>query len=449
MPVELSGFNIVIEDLHCLVLEPAEGAELIDYQVEMITGNSIPGLLSADARRRDNLVTICYNTEKFISLRAYLNSMGITRDQFVLLINHLKSIFREARRFLLTEESLILEEEYIFVKEDLKEIALLYVPGKIRQNLDASLQDLLLRVIARSADAGEPDMARLVENLKEKNVQVHNLDSLIKQFFVQDKDFKNLTAPYAEASCGHDSQAGRPPANNTDVKGKEQLEASTGKIGRFYLFGAIAAAVLLTLALSSAGKSLPGLQAAAGGLLALGSAGAVLYVFLKTRETSDKAGISRAVAGAAAAEGLSESAGGEVSRHSISLRGGFFVPVVYKKAVKKTDRQAINRMDFDKIPLLRIVKEGKEATIELGKKEFYIGRSRAVADYGDIDDKGVEPLHAKIINRDNELLIVDLGSEKGTYVNGQRIDSGRPCPIRSGDVIVLAGQEFVFDDCRE
>lgn len=72
-----SGFSLLeVKDPPSLVLEPRENAGVIHYQVEMITGNSIPGLLGAAVRRRDELFSICYHTEEHIPLGVYLKKEG-------------------------------------------------------------------------------------------------------------------------------------------------------------------------------------------------------------------------------------------------------------------------------------------------------------------------------------------------------------------------------------
>jgi hypothetical protein len=127
--------------------------------------------------------------------------------------------------------------------------------------------------------------------------------------------------------------------------------------------------------------------------------------------------------------------------------GGLFVPVVYKKAGKKKDSTAEERGGTGKgTARLVMTREGKEETIALDKKEFFIGGNKAVADYGETADPELEPLHAKIFKRDEAYSIVDLDSERGTHVNGQRIESSRPHRIRHRDVIALGGLAFVFEE---
>lgn len=55
----------------------------------------------------------------------------------------------------------------------------------------------------------------------------------------------------------------------------------------------------------------------------------------------------------------------------------------------------------------------------------------------DGQSKGVSRKHARMIMRDNRLVIEDIGSSNGTYVNGQHIGVLNPARVRDGDHIKL------------
>ena len=53
----------------------------------------------------------------------------------------------------------------------------------------------------------------------------------------------------------------------------------------------------------------------------------------------------------------------------------------------------------------------------------------------------VSRTHARIVGRDGELVIEDMGSTTGTFVNGQRVEQQ---PLREGDVIRIGPHRMVF-----
>jgi hypothetical protein len=52
-------------------------------------------------------------------------------------------------------------------------------------------------------------------------------------------------------------------------------------------------------------------------------------------------------------------------------------------------------------------------------------------------DNGVSRLHAVIRRNQSNVIIVDLGSSNGTYVNGVRIMPNIEQPLRHGDIVAL------------
>lgn len=61
-----------------------------------------------------------------------------------------------------------------------------------------------------------------------------------------------------------------------------------------------------------------------------------------------------------------------------------------------------------------------------------IGRSEQAAVV--LDDLRVSRLHCEILDCEGQLVLRDLGSRNGTYVNGDRI---RQAPLHEGDVVTL------------
>jgi pSer/pThr/pTyr-binding forkhead associated (FHA) protein len=79
---------------------------------------------------------------------------------------------------------------------------------------------------------------------------------------------------------------------------------------------------------------------------------------------------------------------------------------------------------------LRIVEPAKlkGQTFDLAD-ELTIGR--AAGCQIPLDDSYASQLHARLFRRDSEILVEDLGSTNGTFLNRKKVDS--PVPIRKGD----------------
>lgn len=99
---------------------------------------------------------------------------------------------------------------------------------------------------------------------------------------------------------------------------------------------------------------------------------------------------------------------------------------------------------FNQQPTAFLIRQKNRERILLAKPDFSIGRDRSFVDYCVLDNTSVSRNHARILFKNGTYVIVDCNSVNHTYVNGQLIPPGRECILRSGDVIRLASEEFVF-----
>lgn len=93
------------------------------------------------------------------------------------------------------------------------------------------------------------------------------------------------------------------------------------------------------------------------------------------------------------------------------------------------------------------VQNGEHAgkAIELSAFPFTIGRARECDLV--LDDTGMSRLHAQCDIDHLNILIEDMGSTNGTFVNGRRLESGEQYRLRAGDEIRFAHTCIViFDD---
>ncbi|NJP07294.1 MAG: FHA domain-containing protein [Chloroflexaceae bacterium] len=80
----------------------------------------------------------------------------------------------------------------------------------------------------------------------------------------------------------------------------------------------------------------------------------------------------------------------------------------------------------------------KTETILLGREDSKRG-IRPTVDLGMFGgyDAGVSRRHASIVMNQDELLLEDLGSANGTFLNGQQLEPGQPQPLHHGDELMF------------
>ena len=80
----------------------------------------------------------------------------------------------------------------------------------------------------------------------------------------------------------------------------------------------------------------------------------------------------------------------------------------------------------------------------LEKAEEIIGKDYRSVELCIMENPTISRRHAKIVNRDNRYYISDCQSTNHTYVNGRMLTPGEEQELKSGDIIRLSNEEFLF-----
>ena len=81
--------------------------------------------------------------------------------------------------------------------------------------------------------------------------------------------------------------------------------------------------------------------------------------------------------------------------------------------------------------------------ISLGNLPLVIGKKGEFADYV-LEDETISRMHARFVREEDHMLIIDLHSTNGTYVNGVRLEPDRKVEIHVGDRIGLGKLNFTY-----
>lgn len=84
--------------------------------------------------------------------------------------------------------------------------------------------------------------------------------------------------------------------------------------------------------------------------------------------------------------------------------------------------------------------------IELGKPSFVLGKNPEKSDYAVADNTNISRVHAVITTRNGRYYVMDQNSTNGTFINGGIIKAGQETEILPGDCLMLANEEFIFNE---
>ena len=86
---------------------------------------------------------------------------------------------------------------------------------------------------------------------------------------------------------------------------------------------------------------------------------------------------------------------------------------------------------------------GGEQSFVIEGDMFLLGGRNDQAD-GQLQASGVSRNHARITKEEDKYYIEDLNSRNGTYVNGKLLPYKQKCPVKPGDHLRFAREEYVF-----
>jgi pSer/pThr/pTyr-binding forkhead associated (FHA) protein len=90
------------------------------------------------------------------------------------------------------------------------------------------------------------------------------------------------------------------------------------------------------------------------------------------------------------------------------------------------------------VALVRVTAEGETQRVVLSKDRTVIGRQEGCQIR--IPIAGVSRTHCEVRVEDGSVIVKDLGSSNGTYVNQERVTEQ---PVAAGDLISMGGQVFL------
>ena len=91
-----------------------------------------------------------------------------------------------------------------------------------------------------------------------------------------------------------------------------------------------------------------------------------------------------------------------------------------------------------------LIRRKNSDNIIIDKQSFSIGKDSLHVDYCIKDNPAVSRTHATINTVNNEVFVQDCHSTNGTFVNNKRLEPGESEPIKDGDVIKIADEEFQY-----
>lgn len=485
-----------------LVLEVDGDTTLIDFQVDMIRNNQIPGVLSLELRRVDSNIQVQYDVTGKWRLKDLLDNKEFSGSEFVSLLEKFIQTIIGAEAYLLDITQFVLDEDHIFLDGNM-EPRLLYLPIKGTQNIHSRFKDLLLQLVVYRArlkdqDSG-PVLSGILNYLKRDDFNIYEFQKALRNLnkcaidgplnerppsmqisftkpagpvslgnLIPQENRKappTVSTPKAALNESEQPKVSQPPTDMaqfqtiTEYKTKTRYKSST--VASIMIFQVVlAVGVMFGFRPVYAATEDITTAYAAMGLMVVCLDGLVLKNLLDSKNRiAFQVPVKTRKRGTSSPDREQSSQPQPVSPESfqVNFDKQFFsnaqlnIPQV---ATYDTELLAHARISYaganDTVILTAqpaapyLVRKGPiQEIIRLRSSALVIGRQEDMADHI-IDDPAIGRMHAELSWINNLCQIRDLNSKNGTSVNGIRLAGPHPVKLFIGDEIKLGPLEYTL-----
>ncbi|MEN8907774.1 MAG: DUF6382 domain-containing protein [Clostridiales bacterium] len=184
-------FNIEFRnenDIEYLIIGVDLNEKVNNYQIEIIGYNENMNFMPVNVVEQDEAVYFCYEIESKISLTQVIENTQLSKDEVLKIIIEITKFIISCYRFLLTDTSLLLDSDYIYLDMTSGDVYMIYIPidcgGDITKQLTNIVKDIFTKV-KNNPENTEIGYFETILKMIEPNIDD------IKEFYRKLKDIYN------------------------------------------------------------------------------------------------------------------------------------------------------------------------------------------------------------------------------------------------------------------
>ena len=191
-----NDFNVSYENdstTNYLVLKTGINNTLINYQVQMLLNNKLNGLLEFNVNYIKENVNCFYNVTSKCTLASFISRKRFSRDEFLITILNIINNIYQLKYYLLYENNIVLDENFIYVEPESIDIYFVYLPFLNREN---DIKDFFIKLIFKLVkfqdEYSDNYIQKIIEVIKNDNFSLSCLKSIIERLLGE--EIKNQPA---------------------------------------------------------------------------------------------------------------------------------------------------------------------------------------------------------------------------------------------------------------
>lgn len=425
-----------------LIIEP-ENREYDSYEMYMLAANKIEGLLKFHVKQVDGQKSYYYEITSKQPLSRILEHSSMGGRELKSLIGGIAQILGRLECFLLSENQILMDSEYIYVDPERFTVFLCMVPGAegdFPAGVTGLLQYLLGKIDHQDKECVVMAYGLYQESLKENYGMKDLLEIIGKREEMQqrpetgEEEQEEINQRYTETFRPEEERRTEkkilPPSFSPALSADSQENRTETKAGS-------AAALILIFA----GVSGCGLGAL---WLALGNYGIAAYWYGPLAAAIVIAGLK--LGWHSKEKGVQKEQSFDENRTAwqVSFEEEEPMPEPERKEDKDTLRTVLltNTSEDQEVHYLRGTAQETE-DIKVSYVPFLIGKQEGLVDYV-LDRQTVSRIHVRIDCEEGEYRLTDLNSTNGTSVNGRHLETNETVMLKEGDEVLIANFAYIF-----
>ncbi|NLL06545.1 MAG: FHA domain-containing protein [Clostridiaceae bacterium] len=168
-----------------LVANISKDDSIVEFQVNMLANNPNKHIIPLDVRRNNNRISLYYNVTSKLSLSQYLSRSRLSKIEFVEIFSGIVKTLLNSKGLFLSENSFLLDDEYVYISPDTMCISLIYLPVKLEIDITKALKDFAINFVVYSANINEENsdsfLQQFLSFLKKDNFNIIDFDKFLKE----------------------------------------------------------------------------------------------------------------------------------------------------------------------------------------------------------------------------------------------------------------------------
>lgn len=158
---------------------------IVQFQIDMLAKNPNKHILHLDIRRNNDKINLYYNITSKLSLSQYLKRNQIDKSEFIEIFIGIVKTLLASKGFLLSDNSFLLDAEYIYISPDNMDVSLVYLPVKLDIDITKQLKEFGINLIVYGADVVADDkdsfLQQFLSFLKKDTFSIIAFDKFLKE----------------------------------------------------------------------------------------------------------------------------------------------------------------------------------------------------------------------------------------------------------------------------